>query len=91
MTFPRSITGTIEMANSSPITIDEVAQQIEWILDDGKARSISRNGRTIRFRGSFYPLWFNMNVLAGVESGRVKPSFRFDLVQPFYPERDRRI
>jgi hypothetical protein len=70
MPFPRSLTGTIEMtmADSSPIAVDEVAQQIECVLDDGWARSISRIGPTVRFRGS---LWLNTNVLTRVEAGRM--------------------
>ena len=78
MPFPCSITGTIEVTTeqSAPITVDEVIQQIEWLLDDGKARSIFRNGPILRFRGSYYPLWFNMNTLAGVESGRIRVETR---------------
>jgi hypothetical protein len=65
MPFPFSITGVIEIAvtNSSPITVEEVAERIVWLLEARKAHSVHRMGSRIQFKGAFDLLGLKPNIL----------------------------
>jgi hypothetical protein len=73
MPFPFSITGLIEVMTSDPsgVAVEEVAEHVEWLLDDARAKSVSRIGPRVVFRGGSTAPWFNMGVLAAIDAGRI--------------------